>query len=285
MLSVVYVGSGKTHALFDVTGYFTADDTGATFKTLDPGRVLDSRDGTGLREKIRFVNKVWHSFQVIGNAHVPDGALAVTGNLTVVTPSSGGWAFVGPSQMDPDTMNNSTVNSPAHDTRANGVTVKLAGDGTLSAVWVGADGSSADLLFDVTGYFVAGTSGSRFVPVEPIRVVDTRYNLPFTGPVSRATPVTITLGGHGIIPADAAGISGNLTVTLQSYQGLLTVAPHLDAGVMPQFSTLNFPKGDNRANGFYVSLSDGSFAVVYEATRSASTHFIVDLTGYFQAPS
>ena len=96
--------------------------------------------------------------------------------------------------------------------------------------------------------------------------------------------MTITLAGHGIIPASATGVSGNLTVTLQSYSGLLTVAPHLDPGVTPETSTINFPKGDNRANGFFVSLyGDGSLAVVLEATRPASTQFIIDLTGYFAA--
>ena len=284
MLSVVYIGTGKTHALFDVTGYFTADDTGATFFPIDPGRVLDSRNGTGLGAKVRFVNKVAHQFQVTGNDGVPAGALAVTGNLTVVGPSAAGWAFVGPKMpADPGTLNVSTVNSPRGDTRADGVTVKLASDGSLWAVWVGADGSSADVVFDVTGYFAKGISGgSEFVPLEPIRVVDTRYNLPFTGPVSRATPATITLAGHGIIPASATGVSGNLTVTLQSASGFLAVAPHFDSGVVPETSTLNFPKGDNRANGFFVSLyGDGSLAVLFEATRSASTHFIIDLTGYF----
>lgn len=286
MLSIVYVGPGKTQAVFDITGYFTADATGATFFPLDPGRVLDSRDGTGLGAKGRFVTKVPHKFQVTGNKGVPAGALAVTGNLTVVNPSLGGWAFVGPSvPADPVTLNSSTVNSPAGDTRADGVTVKLAGDGSLSAVWVGGAGSSADLLFDVTGYFVAGTSGSRFVPLEPIRVVDTRYNLPFTGPVLKATPVSITLGGHGIIPASATGISGNLTVTEQTYAGYITIAPSLDPGVVPAFSTINFPKGDIRANGFYVRLKvDGSLAVVYEASPAGSTtQFVIDITGYFPA--
>ena len=216
---------------------------------------------------------------------MPAGALAVTGNLTVVTPSSLGWAFVGPSvPADPATMNCSTVNSPAGDTRADGVTVKLATNGTLSAVWEGnAAGSTADLVFDVTGYYIGGPSGSRFVPIEPTRLVDTRYNLPFTGPVLAATPIPLAIAGHATVPLNATGISGNLTVTQQTYAGYLTVAPSLQPGVVPPFSTVNFPKGDNRANGFFVRLNgDGSLAVVYEATRAGSkTQFIIDITGYF----
>lgn len=283
MLSVVYVGSGLTQAVFDVTGYFTADDTGATFFPLDPGRVLDTRPpGIGLSG--RFVTNVAREFQVSGTNGVPVGALAVTGNLTLVNPSSGGWAFVGPSiPSGPGAINSSTVNSPAGDTRADGVTVKLASDGSLTAVWSGKAGSTADLLFDVTGYFLSGITGSKFVPLEPTRVVDTRYNLPFSGPVARATVATITLGGHGVIPATASGISGNLTATGQSYAGYLAIAPHLDPVIAPTFSTLNVIKGDNRANGFYVRLyTDGSVSVVYEAARAGSaTHFIIDITGYF----
>jgi len=193
---------------------------------------------------------------------VPKGALAVTGNLTVVTPSSTGWAFVGPSILNPATLNSSTVNSPAGDTRADGVTVKLAGDGSLSVVWVGTPSSKADLVFDVTGYYVGDLTGSRFVPIEPTRLVDTRYNLPFTGPVPRGTPTVLAIAGHATVPLKATGISGNLTVTQQTYAGYLTVAPTLDPGVAPAFSTVNFPKGDNRANGFVVRLNtDGSLAV------------------------
>jgi hypothetical protein len=285
MLTVVYVGGGTTHAIFDLTGYFTADDTGATFMPLDPGRVLDSRNGTGVTGK--FTSNVARSFQVKGKANVPDAAVAVTGNLTLVGPTGKGWAFVGPAiPADPSTLNCSTVNAPAGDTRADGVTVKLAPDGTLSVVWSGPAGSTADLVFDVTGYFVNGTTGSKFVPLEPIRLVDTRYNLPFQGPMVKATPTKIFMAGHGDLPSNASGISGNLTVTGQSYIGYVTVAPTLDPVLVPPFSTINFPKGDNRANGFYVALNaDGSLSVVYEASKAgSSTHFIIDITGYFLPP-
>jgi len=42
---------GITDLVFDVTGYFTADDTGATFDSLSPVRLLDTRNGTGLAGK------------------------------------------------------------------------------------------------------------------------------------------------------------------------------------------------------------------------------------------
>jgi hypothetical protein len=286
MLSVVYVGGGHSHALFDVTGYFTADNTGATFFPLDPKRILDSRDGTGGVGKARFVSAVTKSFPVRGVGGVSQQAVAVTGNLTVVNPSTGGWAFVGPSvASNPGSNPTSTVNAPAFDTRADGVTAKLATDGSLSVVWVGGNASTADLLFDVTGYYVNGTSGAKFVPLEPIRMVDTRYSLPFLGPIGKGAVATVSIAGHGEIPSTASGISGNLTVTLQTQPGFITVAPQLTQGVSPTISSINFPVGDNRANGFFVRLnSDGTLATVYEAVRSASTHYIIDVTGYFAGP-
>ena len=50
-LSAVYkAASGrKTHLIFDVTGYFLADDTGATFTPVIPARVLDTRTHVGCR--------------------------------------------------------------------------------------------------------------------------------------------------------------------------------------------------------------------------------------------
>jgi hypothetical protein len=193
-----------------------------------------------------------------------------------------GWAFVGPAiPANPATICCSTVNAPAKDTRADGVTVALAPGGILSAVWVGPAGSTADLVFDVTGYFVQGLGGAHFVPMEPVRLVDTRANLPFMGPIKSGVPVKVPIAGRGDIPVTAAAISGNLTVTAQTYAGYLTVSP-VPTGTSST-STLNFPRGDDRANGFDVSLApDGSLSVVYQAAiQSSTTHFVLDVSGYF----
>jgi N-acetylneuraminic acid mutarotase len=288
-LSLLYVGGtgGKTNAIFDVTGYFTADDTGATYYPIaQPQRLLDTRlAGQGGR----FLTGVPRTIPVVGvsPANVPSSAIAVTGNLTLVNPSTQGWAFVGPSIANPATLNTSMINSVAGDTRADGVTVKLNGsDGSLTAIWMGPAGSSSDVLFDITGYYVQGLGGARFVPLEPIRLVDTRANMPFMGPIVRLAPATIHIDGRAGIAPDAVAVSGNLTVTAQSASGYLAIAPQLAAGVQAPISTINFPKGDNRANGFFVSVyTDGSLAVLYgNGVSGSTTHFIMDMTGYFQAP-
>jgi hypothetical protein len=274
--------SGSTDLIFDVTGYFTADDSGATYKTLTPARVMDSRLGTGLTGAGVFVSKSSKTTNIWGVGGVPVGAVAVTGNLTVTGPTALGWAFVGPSiPADPTNMNCSTVNAKPGDTKADGVTVALSSTGTLSFVWVGGASSTAHLIFDVTGYFVSGLSGARFVPMNPVRVADTRVGLPVLGPVNEATPVVVPIAGKGDIPKTAIAMSGNLTVVGQTADGYLTVAPVATTTTTPT-STLNVPVGDIRANGFDVSLApNGSVGVVYFPAPGSSTHFVMDITGYF----
>jgi Kelch motif len=275
-------GTGSGDILFDVTGYFTSDDSGATFKPLTPARVMDSRDGNGLPAAGAYVSKSPKTTTIWGAGGVPAGAVAVTGNLTVAYPSSAGWAYVGTSiPADPATLNASVVNAQAGEIKADGITVGLTGDGKLSFVWVGGTGSTASVIFDVTGYFVQGLGGARFVPLDPIRVADTRIGLPVQGPMKAFTPIKVPVGGKSHLPQALVGVSGNLTVVGQSVAGYLTVAPIGYTSTTPT-STLNFPLGDIRANGFYVSTAaDASIGVTFLPTRNTSTHFVMDVTGYF----
>jgi hypothetical protein len=281
-VSIVYLGNGKTQVILDVTGYFAPDDSGATYVPIKPQRLLDSRNGIGVA-KAKFVSCQERYFQVTGRAGVPDTAVAVTGNFTLVKPSALSWAFVGPKAALSD-VGASIINAPKGDTRANGVTVQLGAGGRLGAIFSGGTvtGATADLLFDVTGYFVKDTSGGKFVPIEPTRFVDSRINLPFSGPIATGSPVSIQMAGRGGIPLEADGISGNLTVTGQTGVGYMTVAPHFDPGEIPTYSTINFPKGDVRANGFDINLwPDGSVGVELEPYAGTKTHFVIDVTGYF----
>ena len=150
-LSITFVApsNGPTaHAIFDVTGYFTSDMSGATYVPLTPNRVLDTRDGTGGLAG-PFTNHAARTFTVGG---VPSGAIAVTGNLTVTGQTSSGYLFIGP--VATDNPSSSTLNFPVGDDRANAVTVALGSGGTLSITFVApSSGPSAHAIFDVTGYF------------------------------------------------------------------------------------------------------------------------------------
>jgi hypothetical protein len=76
-------------------------------------------------------------------------------------------------------------------------------------------------------------------------------------------------------------VTGNLTVTSQTSGGYLYIGPN--ATNYPTSSTLNFPVGDDRANGVTVALSGtGSLSVTFVAPNPGPTAYaIFDVTGYF----
>ena len=73
--------------------------------------------------------------------------------------------------------------------------------------------------------------GSVYVPLTPNRVLDSRINLGITGKIHNQVAATFQVTGlHPAdvatnVPADAVGITGNLTVTQQSVLGYLSLTP------------------------------------------------------------
>ena len=152
---------------------------GATYVTVTPNRLVHSRKGTHLGLTASLSNKVPVSFQVTGrsadpNRNVPTGAVAVTGNLTVEW-NSGPYGYLSLTPTKPvGTPATSTLNFPQGDTRANAVTVRLGAGGKLWVTFVGVAGKKADVVFDVTGYFVGNTSGATYLPLTPSFSAGTR---------------------------------------------------------------------------------------------------------------
>jgi hypothetical protein len=154
ILWLTYEGApgATTDVVFDVTGYFIPDTSGATYHALGSKRVLDTRSGIGGLSG-PFTNHTARTFQVTGGSSgVPSNAIAVTGNLTVTGQTGSGYLFIGPVATNNPTS--STLNFPLGDDRANAVTVQLGAGGTLSITFVApSNGPSAQAIFDVTGYF------------------------------------------------------------------------------------------------------------------------------------
>ena len=276
-LSATYMSSaGNTTSLvFDVTGYFTADSSGATYHKLAPARLLDTRANNGLSGK--FSAGVPRTFQVTGRGGVPSSATAVTGNLTV-TDGTNGWAvYLGP--VATATPPSSTINFGAGDVRANGVTVALGSGGTLSATYLSTSGSTTSLIFDVTGYFSADSSGTTYHSLTPVRILDTRVNNGLSGSFSAGVPRSFQVAGRGGVPSNATAVTGNLTVTDETRSGAIYLGPVATA--TPSSSTINFRVGDVRANGVTVALaSDGSVSATYLAS-AGTTSLVFDASGYF----
>ena len=274
-LSAVFRGTSGSSAnlVFDVTGFF-APSSGATYVPVDPVRLLDSRSGNGLTG--RFSSGTARTVKIAGRGGIPTGVVAVTGNVTVTHQTSAGWLAVTPTANNAPST--STLNFPAGDNRANNFTVRVASDGSISAVFRGLPGASADVIIDITGYFVAGNAGATFVPIDPTRIVDTRFDSGLPGAFAAGTPRTFAVAGGGV-PSTAIGITGNVTVVGPSAGGWVTVAPVVSSSTMT--STINFPSHDTRANGVDASLDGGDLSAVFRSAAGATVELIFDVTGYF----
>ncbi len=143
--------SDTVNIAFDVTGYFTNDMTGATYHTLTPIRVLDSRTPLGAT---LFHSHAKQTFAVSTTASgVPAAAVAVTGNVTIVSQTRNGYVTVAPALTSGTEPKTSTINFPMGDIRANGVTVPIASGGLDAMYWSAKTTDTVNVIFDVTGYF------------------------------------------------------------------------------------------------------------------------------------
>jgi hypothetical protein len=268
-------GKGTVQLIFDLTGYFRRDPNGATFVPIPPTRIVDSRIPKGL--KPLGAGKIY-SFAVTGLAGVPANAVAVSGNATITGASAGGYIVIAPKIASAAAPGSSTLNFPARDTRANNVTVQLSG-GQLQVEYVGKAKTTVQFIFDVTGYFIPGLSGATFVPLAPGRLVDSRIAQGFKGPLKTGGTASFAVSGQASVHPIAVAVVGNLTVTAQTSAGWLAAGP----GPATSTSTLNFPVGDNRANGFVCLLGPGgTLDVTFAGTRGSSTQVVVDILGYYR---
>lgn len=145
-----------------VGGWTVARATGgaatvpSAYVALDPVRLLDQRTDGGRLEVGRPFD-----LRVVG-VHVPHGATAVSLNVTVVAPTSGGFVSVRASDARgrPAT---STVNFDAGETAASSTTVALSRTGSVRFVFdaFGASSGELQLLVDVLGYYVPVGAGAR----------------------------------------------------------------------------------------------------------------------------
>ena len=276
-LSVTYMAaSGTTDLVLDISGYFSTASGGDTYHPLTPARLLDTRTGNGLSGKLKANTP--RTFKIWGRGGVPKTAKAVTGNVTVVN-STNAWAiYLGPAPVTKPGA--STINFLTGQIAGNSLTVALSATGTLSATYMSGSGNTTDLVFDVTGFYTADTSGTRYVPLTPASLLDTRTGVGMSGKFSANSPRTFTVRGHAGVPTTATGITGVVSVTNQTGPWALGVGP--TPATKPTTSALNFLKGDVCSNGVTVALSStGTLSLTYMAGAGNKTDVVLYVTGYF----
>jgi hypothetical protein len=160
---------------------------------------------------------------------------------------------------------------------ASSVIVPLAADGTICLKSM----MTTDAIVDVTGWFGVA-NGLDFVPIDPIRLADTRsFNStlnPWTSGqmVKAGKVIEIKVAGTRGVPAGISGATINLVALGASSPGWLRVVP---CGASTDVSNVNFSSPAPIANGANVRLSSkGTICVVGMAT----THVLVDITGVWK---
>jgi glucose/arabinose dehydrogenase len=256
--------------------YYRATGPTTVYRPLDPARLLDTRSGNGLGGA--FTANVARTFQVTGRGNVPTDAVAVTGNLTVTRQTAAGYVALTP--LPTNAPAGSNLNFPVGVDRASLVTATLGPGGKLSAVYVASAGKTTHLVFDVTGYFTASGTTGTYKPLDPVRLLDTRSGNGLSGRFVVGTRRSWQITGRATIPTTATAITANVTVVSPSAAGHVTLYP---AGApTTSTSTLNFKAGESAANGVAIRLgTGGKISAAMSGPAGASTHLLLDVTGYF----
>lgn len=127
------------------------------------------------------------------------------------------------------------------------------------------------------GRLTALASSAAFMPMAPCRVYDSRSATMLTGGTART--VNVDGGPCAGIPAGALAYSVNITAfgsTATSSYAFITA--YATGTTRPTVSTLNYLTGTQVANAAVVPAGTGNDIDIYS---SATTHFIVDINGYY----
>jgi Cysteine-rich secretory protein family len=234
------------------------------FAPLAPARIVDTRTSTGAA---RLASGVTTRIQISGQGGVPANAKAVLANITVSGPDGAGFLTMwNCSAAQPEV---STLNFSANETVANTATVPLDGSGRLCAF----SNVSADLLIDVGGYYSTAASG-RYVPVAPVRLMDSREGRGTPTRLAGGQVVELRVTGGAGVPNNASAVALNVTGVVPSIDSYITVFP---CGTMPPTSSLNPAAGKVTPNLVMAQVSDAGTVCFFAST---AIDLVVDVVGY-----
>jgi hypothetical protein len=276
----LFNSAGATHVVADVGGWYGASGAtaGSRYHPVAPSRLLDTRVGLGSLLSMLLPTGTL-DLQVTGRGGVPaTGVTAVAVNVAVTQPLSGGWLTAWPSG-DPLPLA-SSLNFAAGQTVANLVVVKVGPDGKINFF---NGGGGLHVIADVAGWFgpAGETTGARYHPLTPARVLDTRTA---TGAPAATVPAGGTLDlqvtGRGGVPASGVtAVILNVAVVDPAGAGYLTAWP---AGTpMPLASSLNFAAGQTVPNLVVAKLGAGGKLSLYNGGGPA--HLVADVAGWYGA--
>lgn len=259
----------------------TVTTNGGTYVPVDPTRVLDTRNGTGVPAEMVGPHATV-AVDVTDGVSTPANMGTITAvvmNVTATDGTANGVVTVYPDDSPLPTSSN--LNFAANETVPNLVTVKVGDDDKVD--FNNDSTGSTDLVADVEGYYVDSSAGAYYLPNSPQRILDTRNGtgaaegaVAAGGTVSVSAP-NCTSGGTS---APATAVAVNVTVANPTSNGLITAYP--DQTTLPNASNLNYAKNEIVPNMVVVKVGpDGKFDL--HNTSTGTVQLIADLEGCYSA--
>jgi WD40-like Beta Propeller Repeat len=273
--------AGSTGVVVDVSGYFAAGSSAASYVPIPPVRLLDASIGEQSSRDV----------VVTGQPALPAGFVptAVVLNLTGDKATRGTYlaALPAPTGASP-VPSVSNLNLAAGGTRANLVTVAIGATGKVRVfnAW-----GTTRTIVDVVGYYgTGGTGGLAYYAIQPTRVLDTRYGTNTVGgstaPIGAQQVLSVGLHGtlatsSGIaqVPAVARAYVFTLTAVAPTAPTFLTAYGSPGTTPTPNTSTLNLKAGSIVSNLALTATDAGGLIGI--ANHAGSTPVIIDLDGYY----
>ncbi len=207
--------------------------------------------------------------QVSGVGGVASTAGSAVLNVTVTGASESGYFTLYP--CDAPRPNASNLNFTAGQTIPNLVSVRLSLLGKACLY----TSAPAFAIADVSGFY--SSTGQRFVPLTPSRVLDSRNGIGTTKhQIAGGEIVSLQLTGHGGIAPGASAAVLNVTVTNPAGAGYLSVYPCDQP--RPDASNLNVVSGLTIANLVFARLDNLGRTCLF---TTVPLDLIADTAGFF----
>jgi len=253
---------------------------GSTYFPLSPGRVLDTRDGTGTGGAVNPIGAGGTiDVAVTNRVGVPaTGVTAVALNVAATNATGPpSYLTVWPTGQSRPLASN--LNFVPGVSVPNLVIARVGIDGKVSLY---NNLGSVNVVADVQGYFLGDATGSTYFPLTPARVLDTRVGTGGTAaPVGPGGTIELKVTDAGGVPA-ASGTAVALNVTATNVSGnesFLTVWP--SGTSRPLASNLNFIQGQTVPNLVIVRVGDGGKISLYNNVGTVDV--VADTQGFFAA--
>jgi hypothetical protein len=116
-----------------------------------------------------------------------------------------------------------------------------------------------------------------FVPVTPVRLLDTRSGL---GALPPGGTASVQIAGRGGVPATVSAVAVNVTVTAPTAAGYVTVYP--SGAPRPVASILDFTPRETTAGLTVMPIGMDGKIVLYNGSRGTA-QLLVDIAGYYRS--